>query len=84
MLCTSYGFDNPEGMSFCEECGTQLVQPCPRCGQASCPTAKFCGRYGMVLDAAGTLRAAKRRQTERAEGQAGRVQIWAAFGLIGS
>jgi class 3 adenylate cyclase/tetratricopeptide (TPR) repeat protein len=49
MRCASCGFENPEGMRFCEECGTKLVGACPSCGQQVRPTAKFCGACGTTL-----------------------------------
>src|SRR5262245_20089083 len=49
MLCESCGFENPEGMKFCEQCGTKLVRACPNCGQQVRPTAKFCGECGTTL-----------------------------------
>src|SRR5262245_56042338 len=49
MRCASCGFENPEGMKFCEECGTKLVRACPSCGQQVRPTAKFCGECGAPL-----------------------------------
>src|SRR5262245_11616230 len=49
MRCASCGCENPEGMKFCEECGTKLVRACPSCGQQVRPTAKFCGECGTTL-----------------------------------
>src|SRR5262249_40573669 len=51
MRCPSCGFDNPAGLKFCEECGTQLLRVCPSCGQQVRPTAKFCGDCGATLTA---------------------------------
>jgi double zinc ribbon protein len=58
----SCGGENAEGMSFCEECGTKLVQTRPSCGRESRPTAKSCGQCGMAPEAAGNLPAAKSRK----------------------
>jgi class 3 adenylate cyclase len=49
MRCVSCGFENPEGLKFCEECGTPLLRVCPSCGQQVRPTAKFCGACGTGL-----------------------------------
>jgi class 3 adenylate cyclase len=49
MRCLRCGFENPEAMSFCEECGIQLVQVCPSCGHEVTPTANFCGMCGTLL-----------------------------------
>ena len=49
MHCASCGFENPEGMKFCEECGTKLVRACPSCGYEVRPSAKFCGACGTPL-----------------------------------
>src|SRR5215471_5923553 len=51
MRCATCGADNPEGLKFCEECGTKLVRACPHCGQQVRPTAKFCGECGGSLAA---------------------------------
>src|SRR5215510_4360161 len=49
MHCPSCGFENPEGMKFCEDCGIKLVHVCPTCGQDLRPNAKFCGHCGSSL-----------------------------------
>src|SRR5919109_356478 len=49
MRCPHCGFDNPEGLKFCGECGTPLTAPCPRCGFANPPQFKFCGDCGAPL-----------------------------------
>ena len=51
MRCFSCQFDNPPAMKFCGQCGTQLVQLCPRCGAENQPTFKFCGQCGAALPA---------------------------------
>src|SRR5262249_54545684 len=61
MRCPSCGFENPEKLKFCEECGTKLVRACPSCGQQVRPTAKFCGECGTTLATEGKLAPAKRR-----------------------
>jgi class 3 adenylate cyclase len=67
MRCASCGFENPEGMKFCEECGTQLLRVCPSCGQQVRPTAKFCGDCGTTLDAEGKVSPAKGRKPKGAK-----------------
>src|SRR5262245_35859558 len=49
MRCASCGFENPEGLKFCEECGAKLIRACPSCGREVRPTAKFCGECGTTL-----------------------------------
>jgi class 3 adenylate cyclase len=49
MRCPSCGFDNPEGLKFCGECGTPVTAPCPRCGFTNPPEFKFCGDCGASL-----------------------------------
>src|SRR5215475_2137561 len=51
MRCSSCGFKNPEGMTFCTECGTRLQQSCPGCGFENTVQAKFCGKCGTALEA---------------------------------
>jgi hypothetical protein len=53
MRCASCGFENPDGMKFCEECGTKLVRASPSGGREVRPTAKFCGEYSTTLWTAG-------------------------------
>jgi predicted amidophosphoribosyltransferase len=48
------GFDNREGIRFCEECGAKLEQPCPACGTAVLPGRKFCGGCGQPLVTSGS------------------------------
>jgi class 3 adenylate cyclase len=49
MHCPSCGFENPEGLKFCNECGAPLQMPCSQCGFANQPQAKFCGACGAAL-----------------------------------
>jgi class 3 adenylate cyclase len=49
MHCSSCGFDNPEGMKFCGECGVALNNRCPQCGFENPPRFKFCGDCGTAL-----------------------------------
>jgi class 3 adenylate cyclase/tetratricopeptide (TPR) repeat protein len=49
MRCPSCGFDNPEGMKFCGECGASLRGRCLRCGFENPPRFKFCGDCGAPL-----------------------------------
>jgi Double zinc ribbon len=49
MRCASCRFENPDGMKFCEECGTKLVRASPSCGREVRPTAKCCGEYSTAL-----------------------------------
>jgi class 3 adenylate cyclase/tetratricopeptide (TPR) repeat protein len=49
MHCPSCGFENPEGLKFCNECGAPLRMPCSQCGFANQPQAKFCGECGAAL-----------------------------------
>jgi class 3 adenylate cyclase len=49
MHCPSCGFENPEGLKFCNECGTPLRMPCAQCGFTNQPQAKFCGECGAAL-----------------------------------
>jgi hypothetical protein len=49
MRCPSCGFENPEGLKFCNDCGTSLRVRCAQCGFANQPQAKFCGECGAAL-----------------------------------
>src|SRR5919109_1571360 len=49
MRCPSCGFENPEGLKFCNECGAPLRMPCAQCGFVNQPQAKFCGECGAAL-----------------------------------
>ena len=49
MRCASCGFENPEGVKFCIECGVALQNRCPSCGGENLPQAKFCGQCGASL-----------------------------------
>src|SRR5262249_10756516 len=46
MRCASCGFENPEGLKFCNECGTALKRRCAQCRFENAPQAKFCGECG--------------------------------------
>ena len=49
MHCSSCGFENQEGMKFCNECGVPLRSRCPQCGFENPPSSKFCGECGTAL-----------------------------------
>lgn len=49
MQCRSCGFENPEGMKFCNGCGATLKNRCLNCGFENPPQAKFCGECGTSL-----------------------------------
>ncbi len=49
MKCPKCQFENPEGSSFCLECGSKLELPCPQCGNALPSEAKFCNKCGQDL-----------------------------------
>lgn len=50
MKCPECGFENPDGMKFCGECGKKLEIVCPRCGFGNSPSFKFCGNCGQRLE----------------------------------
>jgi class 3 adenylate cyclase/tetratricopeptide (TPR) repeat protein len=49
MKCSSCGFENRDGVWFCEQCGTQLEIGCPNCGATLPGDRKFCGECGRDL-----------------------------------
>jgi double zinc ribbon protein len=49
MLCSNCGFDNPDGMKFCGECGQALQNLCAQCGFENPSRFKFCGACGTPL-----------------------------------
>lgn len=48
--CPSCGTENPEGVKFCQECGTKLGAAakahCTSCGAELAPGTRFCGECG--------------------------------------
>jgi hypothetical protein len=46
MCCPSCGFDNPEGVKFCHDCGVPVQNRCPRCGADNPLPDKFRGQCG--------------------------------------
>ena len=51
MRCTNCEAENPDGLKFCNQCGTPFASRCPRCGFANAAGAKFCGECGTPLSA---------------------------------
>jgi class 3 adenylate cyclase len=49
MRCPSCGFENPDGMKFCGQCGATLGPYCPRCGFENPSGFAFCGQCGAAL-----------------------------------
>lgn len=52
--CSQCGHENPEGIKFCQECGTKLGAQniCPACAVANPVGVKFCQECGTRLSAA--------------------------------
>ena len=50
MECSACGFDNPNRVKFCGECGVQLTSTCAQCGADAPLNFKFCGECGAPLD----------------------------------
>ncbi|MBV8770791.1 MAG: AAA family ATPase, partial [Deltaproteobacteria bacterium] len=48
-LCSKCGFENPEGMKFCGNCGNALANRCPQCGVENPAPFQFCGQCGASL-----------------------------------
>jgi len=53
--CSNCGTMNPEGVNFCQDCGTKLGAPaksfCGECGAENPPGTKFCGGCGAKIGA---------------------------------
>ena len=49
MRCSSCGSDNPDGLKFCNQCGTAFKARCLECGFDNAPGARFCGECGTSL-----------------------------------
>lgn len=50
-VCPECGYNNPEDVRFCQDCGAKLETPilCPECGAENAPGIKFCGECGTRL-----------------------------------
>ncbi|HWQ58858.1 MAG TPA: zinc ribbon domain-containing protein [Clostridia bacterium] len=50
--CPSCGMRNPDGVKFCQECGSKLgvISACPSCGAKIAPGVRFCGECGARLE----------------------------------
>ncbi len=52
LTCPSCGNINPEGVKFCQECGTKLgVLKCSKCSAILTPGTRFCGECGTKQEA---------------------------------
>ena len=49
MTCPRCQHENPEGATFCDECGARLEAACAACGEPNRPGAKFCRKCGQPL-----------------------------------
>ena len=49
-ICPECGMQNPDGVKFCQECGSRLGVStkifCTQCGAENPPGTKFCGECG--------------------------------------
>src|ERR1700732_3364012 len=54
MRCSSCGFENPDGVKFCNECAAPFPRICASCGFANPPAAKFCSECAAPFSAAPT------------------------------
>ncbi len=47
LTCSSCGHVNPDGVKFCQECGSKLgASKCSACGAPLAPGIRFCGECG--------------------------------------
>src|SRR5215467_14189631 len=60
MLCAKCKTENPDGLKFCNECGTPFKTPCASCGFENVPAAKFCGQCGAAFGAPAAAASAKK------------------------
>src|SRR5712692_9763131 len=67
MRCASCGFENPEEMAFCTECGTRLRNSCPSCQFENALQAKFCGKCGTPLSRQSAVKASLESSVQRLE-----------------
>jgi len=52
LRCPGCGHQNPDGVKFCQECGSKLGAGhavCPACGEANPPGVRFCGNCGSAI-----------------------------------
>jgi class 3 adenylate cyclase/tetratricopeptide (TPR) repeat protein len=49
MKCRKCQFENPAGLKFCGQCGSELTLVCPNCSAPNPPQFKFCGECGHSL-----------------------------------
>src|SRR5262245_55502827 len=68
MRCPSCGFENAEGLKFCNECGSALTRRCAQCGCENAPQAKFCGECGTPLTSKARGKRAPGTQGKRQKG----------------
>jgi class 3 adenylate cyclase len=52
MRCSNCGSDNPDGLKFCNQCGTALQLRCAKCGFNNAAGSLFCGECGASLNTA--------------------------------
>src|SRR6267143_1190223 len=59
MHCSACRAENPEGLKFCNQCGTPLksMARCAKCGFVNAPGARFCGDCGAPVDSVAPARA---------------------------
>ncbi len=66
MACSKCGFNIPEGMKFCNKCGTPVNNVCPNCNFENPSQSKFCGECGSSLSDQTTKSISKEeREAER-------------------
>ncbi len=56
--CGKCGFENPAGVSVCNQCASPLARACPNCNFENPGNFKFCGNCGANLLSASTARSA--------------------------
>jgi class 3 adenylate cyclase/tetratricopeptide (TPR) repeat protein len=49
MKCPECSTENPEGLTFCGQCGAKLERICPNCNFANPSEFRFCGKCGQSL-----------------------------------
>lgn len=59
MFCKQCGFDSPEDMKFCGQCGSSLMSSCPKCSAENPGNFKYCGYCATALQQSETTESDK-------------------------
>ncbi len=78
MKCPECQINNPDGVNFCHQCGTELEKYCSNCNCLNPPQSKFCGNCGSQISSQSSPYSVEKKFDEKIT----KIQRYLPSGLV--